>query len=397
MLSPDTSRKNQIRQQLLTGGLPPGPRYWEDEWITSWVSYAERHEPSISRGLLRTVGSEFEDRFREHLHSIWIDDRERGTSAPAMLHILSSCWTVGASLSLRVKVSPITQEILNSVLTWQQPDGVWLDARSGGEQPCSDTTAYATACLAMYGDVDRWSDALDKAIQWLLENAHDSGGWGRPDVKGGIRNLNITTTVAALEAMRLQGITSEHPAIDAAETALLAAQHATGVWVDTRGLGEDYLTPLVLRYFHRRNQRPSNTSDATNIGRALILKGQFLATLDTHADRMVALIAFHHGLEYVLYGFLVEHDVEIRSADGKTIGFREALGRFEKVAKEKLWVSAEKDLPRKTQLLELASKRDELVHRMGSVTRLQLDGFQRQVIDFIVRFDLQVLGYTLLT
>ena len=167
------------------------------------------------------------------------------------------------------------------------------------------------------------------------------------------------TAVAALEAMRLQGVIADHPTIDSAETELIARQHATGVWVDVRGRGEDYLTPLVLRYFHRRNQPYANASDATIIGKGLILKGQLLAMRDTKADRLIALISLYHGLEYTLYGFLLSHEVEIRGGDGKTIGFREALGRFEKLASEKGWISSGKGLPRKAQLSELASKRDE--------------------------------------
>jgi hypothetical protein len=390
--------RRRLREQLITGELPVAPTYWEDEWTTAWVRYAERHALHHSRRLVRAVSNDIEQRLRDGLQTLW----SNGTPCVPCHNLLGQlyrCWVVSFSLRLRARAAPVVADILRAALTWQEADGGWANAwdREASKGRCADTTALAVYCLLRYGDHEEWTHAAERGIDWLLTNCNAGGGWGRANIRGSTDQLNICTTVAALDALRLYGIPLDHPTVRQAEAALMSAQHPSGTWVDCRGQAEDYLTALVVGYFHRREQRPSKMHEAIVLGRGLMLKAHALSLSQANTDSVLALVSLFHGLEYTLYGFLLEDgSVSIRRSGAETIGLRVALQEFETVAKRRGWTPASNRLPFKTQLEELAAKRDEVIHRMATVQSTHVEQFVESVFSFISRFDLHALGYSLL-
>lgn len=388
----------RLREQVLAGELPSGPDYWEDEWAISWIRYAERHVLHHSHDLIQDTSEELAQSLQESLQRIWPDNPFHAP-CPNLLGLLQRCWAFSSSLRVRVRVTPIVRDALRIALTWQQADGGWKNA-SNSEQStdhCADTTATAVCCLLRYQDHHEWDSAITRGITWLLKNENPTGGWGRTHFRGGTHNLNILTTVAALDSMRLFGSPSDHAAVMRAEAALMAEQAATGTWVDYRGHGELYLSSLVIGYFQRRRQRPSNMQEAIVVGRGLMLKAHALCWGETPTDNVLALVSLFHGLEYVLYGLLLEDGTTaVRKNNGETIGFRNALHELENTAKRRGLIGEEGNLPHKTQLLELAAKRDEVIHRMGMVQSVRVKQFVESAFAFVSRLDVNVLGYSLL-
>lgn len=381
-----------VRSHLLSTFVPRAPRYWENEWSTGWVRFAERREPKHLAAKLRQTCLETEEEFRELARQVWA--QVELVPVPAMAHVLREFWVASFSLLLRGQLQQLAGRLLRDCLSWQQPNGAW--PASDGSGPCIESTAFAVGCLQRYGDGHTWGDSIRKGIDWLLANPVNTGGWGPTNRRGSVGELNLVTTIATLDAARVDGIPLEHSPIRQAEAALFHHQHPTGVWIDARGGGEDYLTWLVLAYFQRRMQRTENMHPATSLGRGLLLKGQTFRSDAYAVDQVMALVALYHGLEYVLYGFLAAHDGEYRTKDGKTIGFDEALARFRTLAREKAWIASAAGLPYGTQLADLKAKRDEVIHRLGIVDAASIDAFIRVVNGFVARFDLPVLGYTLL-
>lgn len=390
--------KSRLREQLTRGDVPTGPTYWEDEWATAWIRYAERHALHHCRKLIRETSEEFEQGLREGLLTLWPNQTPR-VPCHNLLSQLRRCWAASHSLRIRVRVTPIAADVLRVALTWQDLGGGWTNAWDGERSTglCSDTTALSVYCLLRYRDHDEWTDAIERGIRWLLENPNADGGWGRTNVRGATEKINICATVAALDAMRLFGTPADHPVVQRAEAALLAAQHPTGTWMDCRGQAEDFLTPLVVRYFQRRGQRPLNMQEPTLLGRGLMLRGHSLSQGQTTTDRILALVSLFHGLEYVLYGFLIEDgSVSIRKNGAETIGLRVALHEFESIAKRRGWIGPTARLPHKTQLEELAARRDEVIHRMATIQAPRLELYVESAFGFVDQFDVKVLGYSLL-
>jgi hypothetical protein len=391
------SQRAAVRNCLLSDEIPDPPDYWEDEWAIGWIRYAERYELRSSRAFIAGFGEYFENRLRELLSNIWDDTGPQFPAPTDMRRALYTAWVAAQSLNVRTHVTSVVREALRKVLTWQNIDGAWvIDNEKQERTPCQSTTAYAAIALASYGDADRWSQPLDKAIEWLLKNSNPDGGWGSGEYKGSVSSIDFLATIAVLDVCRTRGVPLDHPTISAAEAALFNAQHFSGIWMDCRGKAEEYLTCLIVRYFQRREQRTADMSEATSIGRGLLLKGHALSLRDAPTDSILALVSLYHGLEYTLYGFLLKHEISIRNNRGETIGCRDALGTFEQLAKRMHLIQQEASLPHKVQLIELAAKRDEVIHRMGRISHQEVEKYIQQVFGFINKFDFKVLGHSLL-
>jgi hypothetical protein len=395
-LSHVSAFKSTIRKCLLTNDFPDPPRYWENEWSAAWMRYAERFEARNARKFLADTTFYFESELRLQLGSLW--EKTSDVDFPANLRLaLQTAWTISSSLRARAKVASAMAEALRTVLTWQSSDGSWPTVNGNRELAnCPATTAFATFCLITYGDRSKCRASVNQAVDWLLSNANPSGGWGAGLAKGATENLDIVVTVTVLDVCRLWGVSLDHPVLLAAEAVLLEAQDFTGVWSDASGNAEEYLTCLVLGYFERREQRTAEMGEAATLGRGLLLKAHALSLSDAPTDSMLALVSLYHGLEYTLYGFLLKHDVEIRTNRGETLGVREALVAFDTLAKKKQWIADSARLPHRTQLTELAAKRDEVIHRMGRVEPQQVEDFLEQVFSFVSKFSYKTLGYSLI-
>jgi hypothetical protein len=389
-------RRVPLRRQLLTDQWASyAPRYWEIEWTVAWIRYAERHELRHTVRRIDAECADLEQTMQEKASSLW-DNSPPGERHPNIRGVLHAFWVCSFSHRLRARIEQHAAQALRAALTWQRTDGAWPLPKQGESGGCAETTAFAVGCIQRYGDGGEWEEAARRGIDWLLANPNPKGGWGTPNRIGATGSLNLVVTVAALDAMRVQGVPLEHPTIEAAERALMHQQHPAGSWMDCRGNAEEYLSALVLGYFQRRQQRLARMHEATSLGRGLLLKAQALHSRLYATDQLLALVSLYHGLEYTLYGFLARHQEDIRGRDGKTIGFDAALVAFRDLARRAGWIAVNGGLPYSTQLADMKAKRDEVIHRMGQVAPSVVEGYISLAWSFVERFDLPVLGYTLL-
>ncbi|WP_259344391.1 hypothetical protein [Burkholderia pseudomallei] len=390
------AHRAQLRRQLLAGDWESyAPRYWEIEWAVAWIRYAERHELRHTVHRIDAECSDIEQTMQEKASTLW-ENGPIGDRQPNIRGVIHSFWVCSFSHRLRARIEQHAAQALRVALTWQRTDGAWPVAKQGEVAGCAETTAFVVGCLQRYGDGREWDEAVRRGIEWLLANPNPEGGWGKPNFIGATGSLNLVVTVAALDAMRVQGVPLEHPTVETAERALMQQQHPTGGWIDCKGNAEEYLSALVLSYFQRRQQRLARMHEATSLGRGLLLKAQALHSRQYATDQLLALVSLYHGLEYTLYGFLACHQVGIRGKDGKTIGFDAALVAFKDLARQSGWIAANGGLPYGTQLGDMKARRDEVIHRMGQVAPAAVQGFISDAWSFVERFDLPVLGYTLL-
>lgn len=389
--------KRRIRLQLISGNLPTAARAWEDEVAVAWLKYAERYALSTSRGLVDSASRELVESLRETTSQLW---ENAGDTTPFndLTSTLHKCWVYGFSNRLRAHAMHDVRSILKIAIGWQGANGAWKRYLNGAARDSGETTAFAVNCLQTYGDDLGAREVVKAGLQWLLKNSNASGGWGTRGLPGSTEDLNIVGTTAALDALRLGGVPEDHPTVKSAEAALIHAQHASGLWIDYRGQGAAYLTTMVLAYFRRRQQRPTTMHEAARRGRGLLLHAHVLTLHGSQTDLILALTALFHGVEYSLYAFLLAnpHGTPIRDPHGQTIGFNEALSAFERLAKERGWIDAVSRLPYRQQLTEMKARRDEVIHRMGTISQDEIDQLLEQAWRFIEKFDQQALGFALL-
>ncbi|MYN04527.1 hypothetical protein GTP41_20760 [Pseudoduganella sp. DS3] len=386
--------KGRLRADLIAGHAYTGPRYWEEEWALAQIRYAERNVLKDSKSFLESEVDRVEEELRLAVDAAYAPANYSAAKCD-LRPLLHRSWLAMSSFKMRARIEMMVREALRIALTWQSMDGSWPSVFEEGK-PCIATTAFATACLSMLNDHSHWRENRERGLNWLLSHRTEQGAWGPVKEMGATNEINLIVTVAILDACRMEGIPLDHPAVIEAEAALLSAQSPAGLWEDYRGMGEEYLTALIVEYFQRREQRQVDMSEATILGRGLILRGHALSMNDSVSDQVLALASIYHGLEYVLYGFLLKNDVEIRTQKGETIGFREALSAFEVLARNSNWIGHAASLPFRTQLAEMAAKRDEVIHRMGRVEAGQLSIFVERVFAFVGKFDVNALGYSLL-
>jgi hypothetical protein len=390
----DKHRK-RIRRYILSEEPRGRTGYSGTEWQIAWIKYAERHELPHARVYVQEACEELENEVREQGSHVWTKP-EYDVPPQDYRGVLRLFWISSFSQSLRARCEQIVGNALRTILTWRRTDGAWPDASRGGEGACAETTAFAASCLQRYGDGAEWRAAAEQATSWLLAHPNEGGGWGDPKRMGGSGPLNMVATVAALDAMRVQGVPLEHPTIEQAERALIQQQAPTGMWVDYRGHAEEYVTSLVLSYFQRREQRLSGMHEVARLGRGLLLKAQAMQMRVYATDQMLALISLYHGLEYTVYAFLIAVGIPIRRPDGRTIGLDEGLSQFRTWARVSGLIGSGAGLPHDTEISEMKARRDEVIHRMSQVQPEAVQKFTAVVWKFVERFDVPVLGYTLL-
>lgn len=375
---------------LLNDGLPDSytSHFWWE--AVGWIKFFEKHNSPHYKKKIDLVCDELVEELERINSDLWINNGHPESICVKLDAALHICWICSFSYKVRSKIEHIVSQVLNVAITYQSQNGGFL---GGNAKICSRTTSLAVGCLQRYRIINQWNEEISIGIDWLLTNTNESGGWGQRD---NVYSDHIMPTIAALDAMRIQGIPLEHKSIIDAENSLFQDLQITGAWAGHKGECEDLFSSLVLSYFQRRQQRETKMNGATQLGRGFILKAQALQTHHYPTDKILALISLYHGLEYILYGFLLECGKEIREKSGRTIGLDSALYEFKNIAQLSSWIDAGAGLPFSTQISELKSRRDEVIHRMGGISDNEIERFISQVCGFIEHFDFKVLGYKLL-
>lgn len=382
-----------LRDQLLTCEWPIPHASQYDTQSSELAKYYELFEPDSSKDYLRTLASELSSELVAE-----IPTHSRSSENLPYPHLASTAmrlWLLGRAVTLRFLLSDPASNFIRFAAQWQEPSGAWLQGKKGGEVADPWTTALIVHAMC------RWrrgahQAAIARAADWLLHNTNSDGGW-RAASGHGTGSMHVVATIVALDALRRGSVPADHPVIRAAEDALLAAQHSSGLWIE-QGFPEDLLTVIALEYFRSRAHRGALSNRYLRSANLLLDSAGQMALTGDKADEQLACIAAYHGLEHFLYGLMLLHGEEdaIYAAGGQqTVGLRQALSPFEQLAQQAGWLEAGKRLPYRQQLSDLAALRDSFIHRAGEIPRDEMEGHIRVVQRFVAAFDVQALGFPL--
>ena len=393
----------ELRRRLLEPDMENFPSHREREGYTALMRYYEDFEPADAKPFLRA----FSEQFAAELDPNAIPMRDQSTMLPfEMAPTLQNFWMFARCRHLRYRLAPGAARLTGHLESWQAPSGAWQRYVSTGQNRNAETrddatvTALAMLFLLRYGEPADHKKSLEKARRWLLQHPNPHGGWVSAWRPRG--DFDTFATALVLDALRRTGTPLDHPVIARAEQFLIDTQDPIGFWLDQH-ISHEHLTGVVVEYLKARTLRGGDLPNVFLIsGKTLIDRSQNLALSEVKADARLAVIAAYHGLEHVLYGWMLygsddSSQSEIyRGGGSQTAGFREALTLFEALAKRKQWLPSSGGLPFKTQLSHLATTRDHVVHQGTSVQPEDAEKHVGFVRSFVRRFDEAVLGFPLL-
>jgi len=389
----------ELRRRLLEANHERHTGDFHQEAETSLLRYYEDFEPHDAKQLLRDVSKEIVSDAEQAVMAV--PERKDSHGVPwDTFRILYLYWLYSRCRHLRYRLVPAASRFISHIESWQEPSGAWQRHIAPVEGQKSEVvedpllTALAVLFLSRYGEFTEHQRAITRAGAWLLSKGSKWDGWQRADTRRD--TFDPLTTVLVLEALRRAGVPGDHPAITQAEEGLICGQHPTGFWLDTRRLPEELLTGVIVDYLRSRSARGGNLPNPFLVsGRALIARSENLALSSMTADARLAVIAAYHGLEHVLYGWLLVNGKDFyRGRD--TVGFRDALTAFQQLGLEKGWILPGKGLPFKGQLGHLATSRDQIIHQAAQINADIAEEHVSNVRQFVRRFDQSVLGFPLL-
>lgn len=396
------SKITEMRRRLHENDHGSPPSYLETEHYGGLVRYYEEYEPNEGKDFIEAIcrDSVGDSAYGETL----VLSRSEARSFPSELALtLYKYWFYARSRNFRYRLAPIAKKMVHAVESWQESSGAWSEVRRVGREgrqkivmrPDPENTAFAIHFLLRYGEPGEHQATIKRAKDWLLQNADREGGWQGVDYRGD--GFDVLTTIVVLDALRRAGAPLDHPAITADEKKLIESQDATGFWF-LRGYWDEFGTCLAAEYLRAREERGGLPNSYLTSAKALIEKGEQLCLSRVTLDARLAVIAAYHGLEHLLYGMTLVSDehAPIFRSNGDTCGFREALTIFAQVAQRLGILEKDKKLPLDTQLRQIASSRDHIVHQAANVTLDEAERYVGQVRTFVRFFDTKVLGFPLL-
>ena len=393
------SQVAEMRRRLFEDDHPTPPSEISAEYHTAVIRFYEDFEPIDAKALIKEIARDIVG--EAELGATMIPLREDHLSTPwEMFRTLYLYWIYSRSRNLRYRLVPAASKLMGHIESWQERSGAWLRhvaphlQRPAENKEDAVLTALAIQFFVRYGDMAEHQQSIEKAKRWLLANASPSGGWRNPVITD--EESDVLATVVALDALRRVGAPADHPAIQEAEGALIRWQHPTGYWEIKKSLVE-FPTVIAVEYLRSRSARGTLPNAFLLSGRSLVARAENLVLSDIRADARLAVIAAFHGLEHVLYGWLLVKDDKAEIFRGnETCGFRPALKMFEDLAQREIWIGADKGLPFRTQLQMLATNRDHIVHQGVLMSIEDAEKHIGVVRQFIRRFEDKALGFPLL-
>jgi hypothetical protein len=157
-----------------------------------------------------------------------------------------------------------------------------------------------------------------------------------------------------------------------------------------------YGTALAVEYLQAKNERGVLPNGYLLSAKRLIVKSEQLCITGEASDAQLAVIAAYHGIEHFLYGvMLLDHLAEFHRADGKTIGFQDAIGEFQRMIKRRNIIKDSDGLPYRTQLMQMALERDNFIHQSTYISVFNAERHIECARRFVQRFDSVLLGFPL--
>jgi hypothetical protein len=396
------SRILEMRRRLHKNDHGSPPSHLDTEHYGNLVRYYEEFEQVDGKDFVEEI---CRDSLGDSAYGeTFVLSRSKARSFPGDLAlILYKYWFYARSRHFRYQLTPIARRMIDAVASWQEPSGAWSEVCGVGREgqqkallrPDSENTALAIHFLLRYGGAGEHQATIKRAKDWLLQNADKDGGWQGVDYRG--PGFDVLTTIVVLDALRRAGAPLDHPSIDSGEKRLIKCQDVTGYWF-LPGYWDEFGTCLAAEYLRAREERGELPNKYLTSAKALIEKAEELCLSRVILDARLAVIAAYHGLEHLLYGLILMSDEQapIFRGNGDTCGFRDALGIFAEVAARLGIVGAGKKLPLDTQLRQIASTRDHIVHQAASVTLEEAEQYIGQVRTFVRVFDTRILGFPLL-
>jgi len=386
---------NHMRAALLKEELPTVPHGLEGVMTSALVRYYEDFEPRDGKSLINDLSNHVLE-LMEH-SSTAVAPRFQHSGIPATFYeLLHSFWVFSRSRNIRYRLMAPAQRLVKSIGSWQEPSGAWRMPTFGTQQTAQPNTRLTALCvnfLLRYGQEGENSSVIANAVKWLLHRSTSDGGWtnershkGEPDV---------LTTILVLDSLRRASVAPDHHRVIKGEKALLSYQHATGYWL-IKGVWAEYGTALAVEYLQAKNERGVLPNGYLLSAKRLIVKSEQLCVTGEASDVQLAVIAAYHGIEHFLYGvLLLDHLAEFHRTDGKTIGFRDAIGEFQRMIKRRNIIKDSEGLPYRTQLMQMALERDNFIHQSTYIPVSNAERHIECARKFVQRFDSILLGFPL--
>jgi squalene-hopene/tetraprenyl-beta-curcumene cyclase len=210
---------------------------------------------------------------RKALDKMVVDTPERAYCQPC----LSPVWDTGLAAHALMEAGAdktaiekgcdwlITKQILDVMGDWAtwRPNvrpGGWAFQYANPHYPDTDDTAVVVMALDRL-DRDKYRDAIDRAVEWILGLQSKNGGWGAFDADNTYHYLNhipfadhgalldppsADVTARCLSMLGQLGYQKEHPAVKAAIDYLRREQETEGCWFGRWGTNYIYGTWSVL-------------------------------------------------------------------------------------------------------------------------------------------------------
>ena len=314
----------------------------------------------IENNLKRALDENISD-LRDAIH----DRRHHNALSPALL-VWSVNRSVELSRTLRVEMTTLIQLISHL----QGTDGSWRVPHwaQGDHDLTCQTTAFCLLGLARSNNRALYEEQMRRASSWLCAAQANDGSW---TASGGLRAADkpdLLTTVVSQEAifMASQSFISN---VERARGYILQCQEPLGDW-NYPSFSPEFATALAVESFDVNwpDVLPHATNEHLRMAREFLPGGEHMLAGTDPADLRLGIIALYHGLEALLHGCFVQPhlNIPIWRQQGQTISLREALSAYREHIRS---IKPTNSLQYEQQMRDLASLRDNIVHRSAKVTK----------------------------
>lgn len=317
------------------------------------------------------------------------------------LEVALLLWACSVGRSLATELVPEIQQLLPLVKARQQHDGAWTHSlwdksrRQPASIPSALTTALFVLAFHVLGD-DRYSDSIERGRRWLLTNVRPDGGWFQHSWHAEFNFDSAPdpfSTLIVLEALQRTNDGEDlTAAVASSETWLIHSQDNLGSW-DSDIASREFIAYLFVRYLEMKGRREV-VHGYLRMAKDFLLRAETISIGAGQNGRREAMILTAHALEMFLYGVFQHPDVDLdfyRSNGRETVGLREALATFERHLRESGVLDATKPVFHRTGIMDIAGRRDEVIHRAGDVDERSLRIGLGKAREFMSRYSEQLL------
>jgi hypothetical protein len=268
----------------------------------------------------------------------------------------------------------------------QSGDGAWRAPKWTDQDLTCQTTAFCLLALSGATKRSDFGSQIEKATYWLCSAQAPDGSWtadGNPITKN--PDL-LTTTIARYAVAASTKNAGRH--VSRASEFILSNQEPLGNW-SVKPYWPSSGTSITIDSLEAvwSGVPPELSNDHLRMARDLLPKARLLLQSEDPADLRLGVIAIYHGLESLLYGCFSHLDIPFWK-QGQTIGLRGSLTVFRDWRREHARGTT---LRFEQQIRNLASLRDNLVHKSAAVNAESAVEVSRDVTKFVTTYSEELL------